>query len=295
MRQPMAETPTDPDLAPRANPKTRVDPGRGLARVIDVVAGSHARAVAFLILVGALFFLPGFFNIPPIDRDEPRFAQASQADGGDRRFRRHPLPGRGPLQEAGRHLLAAGGGGRNGMRRSGCRRRRFRIWLYRIPSLIGAIGAVLLTYWTALAFRHSTRRLAGEPDAVRMRAGRRRSATGQDRRHAAAACRLPSWARWRASMCHGSAAKIRCIPRGHCPRFSGRRSPRGILIKGPLILMFVVLHRRRAGHPRSVRRMVVAAASRSGGLMWVLAPGAAVVCDDRAAVGQQLFRGFARR
>jgi 4-amino-4-deoxy-L-arabinose transferase-like glycosyltransferase len=26
------------------------------------------------------------------------------------------------------------------------------IWLYRIPSLIGAIGAVLLTYWTALAF-----------------------------------------------------------------------------------------------------------------------------------------------
>src|SRR5262249_9300631 len=26
------------------------------------------------------------------------------------------------------------------------------IWLYRIPSLIGAISAVLLTYWTALAF-----------------------------------------------------------------------------------------------------------------------------------------------
>src|SRR5258707_6722579 len=26
------------------------------------------------------------------------------------------------------------------------------IWLYRIPSLAGAIGAVLLTYWTALAF-----------------------------------------------------------------------------------------------------------------------------------------------
>ena len=26
------------------------------------------------------------------------------------------------------------------------------IWLYRIPSLIGATGAVLLTYWTALAF-----------------------------------------------------------------------------------------------------------------------------------------------
>src|SRR5881275_2085646 len=29
---------------------------------------------------------------------------------------------------------------------------RLRIWVYRIPSLIGAIGAVLLTYWAALAF-----------------------------------------------------------------------------------------------------------------------------------------------
>jgi 4-amino-4-deoxy-L-arabinose transferase-like glycosyltransferase len=29
---------------------------------------------------------------------------------------------------------------------------RATIWLYRVPSLIGAIGAVLLTYWTALAF-----------------------------------------------------------------------------------------------------------------------------------------------
>src|SRR5262249_20146409 len=27
-----------------------------------------------------------------------------------------------------------------------------RIWLYRLPSLIGAIGAVLATYWAALAF-----------------------------------------------------------------------------------------------------------------------------------------------
>src|SRR6202008_1602769 len=29
---------------------------------------------------------------------------------------------------------------------------RTTIWLYRIPSLIGAVGAVLLTYWAALAF-----------------------------------------------------------------------------------------------------------------------------------------------
>jgi 4-amino-4-deoxy-L-arabinose transferase-like glycosyltransferase len=34
----------------------------------------------------------------------------------------------------------------------GLPRAQVRIWLYRIPSLLGAIGAVLLTYWTALAF-----------------------------------------------------------------------------------------------------------------------------------------------
>jgi 4-amino-4-deoxy-L-arabinose transferase-like glycosyltransferase len=34
----------------------------------------------------------------------------------------------------------------------GLPRARTTIWLYRIPSLAGAIGAVLLTYWTALAF-----------------------------------------------------------------------------------------------------------------------------------------------
>jgi 4-amino-4-deoxy-L-arabinose transferase-like glycosyltransferase len=35
---------------------------------------------------------------------------------------------------------------------------QLRIWVYRLPSLIGAIGAVLLTYWAALAF--VTRRAA---------------------------------------------------------------------------------------------------------------------------------------
>ena len=37
-------------------------------------------------------------------------------------------------------------------RHSDFTRAQIRIWLYRVPSLIGAIGAVLLTYWTALAF-----------------------------------------------------------------------------------------------------------------------------------------------
>ena len=42
------------------------------------MTASHARAVAFLLLLSLVAFLPGFFNIPPIDRDEARFAQATK-------------------------------------------------------------------------------------------------------------------------------------------------------------------------------------------------------------------------
>src|SRR6202041_4076192 len=56
-----------------------------LVSVLDFVAASQVRAVAFLLLCGLLLFLPGFFNIPPIDRDEPRFAQAAKqmVESGD--------------------------------------------------------------------------------------------------------------------------------------------------------------------------------------------------------------------
>ena len=49
---------------------------QSITRDIGVLFGfataSHARAVAFLILISLVAFLPGFFNIPPIDRDEAR-------------------------------------------------------------------------------------------------------------------------------------------------------------------------------------------------------------------------------
>jgi 4-amino-4-deoxy-L-arabinose transferase-like glycosyltransferase len=129
----------------------RVDPGRGLARVIDVVVGSHARAVAFLILVGALFFLPGFFNIPPIDRDEARFAQATKqmvetGDFVDIRFQ-DEVRYKKPVGIYWLQAVVVETASKLGLPRA-----QARIWLYRVPSLIGAIGAVLLTYWTALAF-----------------------------------------------------------------------------------------------------------------------------------------------
>ena len=147
----MAETYAKPRFGEPREPKNLVNPGQRLVRVIEFVTFSHTRAAAFLILCGLLLFLPGFFRIPPVDRDEARFAQATKQmvetrDFVDIRFQddvRYKKPvGIYWLQAAAVESASALG-------LSGA---PLRIWLYRIPSLIGAIGAVLLTYWAALAF-----------------------------------------------------------------------------------------------------------------------------------------------
>jgi 4-amino-4-deoxy-L-arabinose transferase-like glycosyltransferase len=149
--EPMAETYARPRFGEPREPKNRVNPGSRLIGMIDFVTASHARAIAFLILCGLLLFLPGFFNIPPIDRDEARFAQATKqmvetGDFVDIRFQdevRYKKPvGIYWLQSAAVEIASG----------LGLPRAQVRIWLYRVPSLIGAVGAVLLTYWTALAF-----------------------------------------------------------------------------------------------------------------------------------------------
>jgi 4-amino-4-deoxy-L-arabinose transferase-like glycosyltransferase len=121
------------------------------ARVLAAATASHARVVAFVIAMALVCFLPGFFNIAPIDRDEARFAQATKqmiesGDYIDIRFQdevRYKKPvGIYWLQAA---AVRAG-------EALGVPQARTTIWLYRIPSLIGALAAVLLTYWSALAF-----------------------------------------------------------------------------------------------------------------------------------------------
>ncbi len=126
-------------------------PVKGLAALFDFAAASNRRAVAGLILVALLAFLPGFFQIPPVDRDEAYFAQATKqmietGDYVDIRYQddvryRKPV-GIYWLQAA--VVKTAEALGIPGARTT--------IWLYRVPSLIGAAGAVLLTYWCALAF-----------------------------------------------------------------------------------------------------------------------------------------------
>src|SRR5436190_12682988 len=147
----MVETYVRPRFGEPREPESRVNPGSRLVGAIDFVAGSHVRAVAFLILCALVLFLPGFFNIPPIDRDEARFAQATRqmvetGDFVDIRFQeevRYKKPvGIYWLQAA---VVEAAS-------KLGIPNAHLRVWLYRVPSLAGAIGGVLLTYWTALAF-----------------------------------------------------------------------------------------------------------------------------------------------
>jgi 4-amino-4-deoxy-L-arabinose transferase-like glycosyltransferase len=147
----MSETYARPRFGQPREPQKRVDRGSRLVDLLDFSAANNVRAIALLMLCGFLLFLPGFFSIPPIDRDEARFAQATKqmvesGDLVDIRFQddvRYKKPvGIYWMQAVAVETASA----------LGLPRAQVRIWIYRVPSLIGAFGAMLLTYWTALAF-----------------------------------------------------------------------------------------------------------------------------------------------
>ena len=237
--EPMAETYARPRFGRSHEPKNRVDPGNRLVGVLDIVTGSHVRAIAFLTLCALLLFLPGFFNIPPIDRDEPRFAQATKqmvesGDFVDIRFQddvRYKKPvGIYWLQAAAVETASA----------LGLPRAQVRIWLYRVPSLIGAIGAVLLTYWTALTF--VTRRgavLAGLMMASSVLLGvEARLAKTDAMLLLAVVAAMGALARVYLSWQRGEDP---VHPPWTWPAVFWTALAGGILLKGPLILMFVGL------------------------------------------------------
>jgi 4-amino-4-deoxy-L-arabinose transferase-like glycosyltransferase len=213
-------------------------PAFWLSALLDAAMGSHVRACAFLIAVCLLAFLPGFFQIPPVDRDEARFAQATKQmveSGGyvDIRFQdevRYKKPiGIYWLQAA---AVKAG-------RALGVPHADTSIWLYRLPSLAGAISAVLLSYWAALAFVGRRSALLA---ALMMASS---IVLGVEARLAKTdavllACSVAAM---------GAMARIYLGERRAAEPAEGWRLPAilwtaiaaGVLIKGPLILMFVGL------------------------------------------------------
>ena len=116
-----------------------------IAKYLDLITASRARAAVLLVFVALCAFLPGFTAIPPVDRDEPRYAQASKQmmETGnylDIRFQEQPRY----LQPAGIYWLQVAAAKITGYGPEAP------IWVYRLPSLLAATAAVVLTYWVAL-------------------------------------------------------------------------------------------------------------------------------------------------
>lgn len=107
---------------------------------MPVTRSSPALLQAFLVLLCLLLFLPGLGTLPPVDRDEARFAQASKqmlesGDYVDVRFQDQPRykkpVGIYWLQSAAVRFVGTAPNA---------------IWPYRLPSVLGAILAVVLTF-----------------------------------------------------------------------------------------------------------------------------------------------------
>jgi 4-amino-4-deoxy-L-arabinose transferase-like glycosyltransferase len=116
-----------------------------IAKCFDLIIASRARAAVLLVFVALCALLPGFTAIPPVDRDEPRYAQASKQmmETGnylDIRFQEQPRY----LQPAGIYWLQVTAAKITGYGPEAP------IWVYRLPSLLAATAAVVLTYWVAL-------------------------------------------------------------------------------------------------------------------------------------------------
>jgi 4-amino-4-deoxy-L-arabinose transferase-like glycosyltransferase len=99
--------------------------------------------VAYLLILifGLLLYLPGFTTIPAVDRDEARFAQATRQmlETGD--YIDIRLQDEARLKKPiGIYWLQAAA-----TRIAGGEDTHNPIWTYRLPSLIGALGAILVT------------------------------------------------------------------------------------------------------------------------------------------------------
>ena len=235
-------------------------PARGLSAALDYAGASHRRACGLLIVFSLIAFLPGFFQIPPVDRDEARFAQATKQmlESGqyvDIRFQ-DEVRYKKPVGIYWLQALAVKAGEAVGIPQA-----RTTIWLYRLPSLFGAIGAVLLTYWTALAFvARRTALLAALMMASSVLLGVE-----------ARLAKTDAMLLFTCVAAMGAMARIYLMSRRTPDVAVGWRLPAilwtamaaGVLIKGPLILMFVGAHRAHAVDRRPLGPLdLVAAAAR---------------------------------
>ena len=102
--------------------------------------------IALLCLLTLALILPGFSSLPIIDRDEARYAQASiqMVETGDYvniKFQdqaRHKKPAGIYWLQSGVIHLFGGADAKSNIRQ---------LWMHRLPSLLGALLAVIMSYW----------------------------------------------------------------------------------------------------------------------------------------------------
>ncbi|CAO3426751.1 ArnT family glycosyltransferase [Azospirillum doebereinerae] len=190
-------------------------------------------AYALLALLSAALFLPGFSGLPPFDRDESRFAQASSQmlDSGnyvDIRYQdetRYKKPvGIYWLQSAATALATEITGTPKA------------IWTYRIPSFLGAVLAVLASAWTgARLFGGAAGFLAGLMMASCVVLGVEARMAKTD------AVLLSTVVLGQAALAHLYLTRDRAAPTGRsawtAPLVFWIAAGVGILIKGPIVLL----------------------------------------------------------
>ena len=134
------------------------DRARRIEAATDRIAGSTPASLMALVVVALVCFLPGFVTMPPIDGDGPAYAVAARemvasGDFATVRVQTDMQPWRPhgmQWLEAATLMLAGQTAGNPPL------------WVFRIPSLIGAIATVVLTWWTMLPFgRRRAALLAG--------------------------------------------------------------------------------------------------------------------------------------
>ena len=142
---------------PNQDAVTTVGAGITSSGRLDALSGSWVAGAA-LILLALVVLLPGMESIPVVDRDEARFAQASRQmlDSGTLEGWTIPRVGdRTRLSKPPLIWLQAGSAGIF----TGFDTSKDAIWMYRLPSLLAAIGTILLTWRLG-------RRLFGGPTGV---------------------------------------------------------------------------------------------------------------------------------
>ncbi len=111
------------------------------------IFGHDISAPFLLLFLSLVLFVPGQWTVPPLDRDEPRFTQATKQmletdDYIDIRFQdqaRYKKP-------VGIYWLQAGAAKLTGYGADAP------LWVYRLPSIAGAVISVLAAFWMARAF-----------------------------------------------------------------------------------------------------------------------------------------------